>query len=476
MTKSSSKAKLNLNATQLNTLDELEETSHSNSNSTNASKLSNAHTITVESKKKYSGDKRNSFSKISPTNLNTARSNSSLSTASRLKNRPPKRPLSRKKSDIQSRSESVMSMADTADDVEVGVDYDIIVPPQSGDLTKINYVNGYEKYLITRVYSNVSHLTSFLYNKSDSEIKSFLSKPDENECLPLFYAIKASCLTTVKYLINLGASLCQTTSAGDPAPHLACLLGVSVEVIAYLIDFDAKKFLTLYDQEGWSILHCACNQGHLEIVKYLIEVYFINPNLKDKNSHTGLQLAVVNNHLNIVKYFLTFDAVSSVKIANVLKSLGSNKDTSISSNFSMNMSSMAMRPIENNLLDTNSRRSNSAFGSICLRISEKPMMSVKSSNENDQINQSKYGTLDRNKNFLEPIVLYSNLKKNASEQVRVYGKKLIDLNNKNNLGQNGKVLSTFIKVCRVAKETNTPHYPNPNRTRPYPYYTIRWSR
>ena len=33
------------------------------------------------------------------------------------------------------------------------------------------------------------------------------------------------------------------------------------------------------------------------------------------------------------------------------------------------------------------------------RFSDKPMMQVKSSNENDQINQSKYGALYRNKNL-----------------------------------------------------------------------------
>lgn len=164
----------------------------------------------------------------------------------------------------------------------VDINYDQLIPNKHGDLTQLTYANELEKYLITRVYSNVNKLSSILADMDEANLRYYLCTPDENECMPLYYAIKSDCLNSVRLLISRGSCLNKTTSVGDPAAHLACLLGVSLELIDYLLSFEThSNGLYKVDQEGWTVLHCASNQGHLEIVKYLIEKKFMNPNVKD---------------------------------------------------------------------------------------------------------------------------------------------------------------------------------------------------
>ena len=202
----------------------------------------------------------------------------------------------------------------TREQPEVPIDYDKFLPEQKcADLASLTYANDTEKYLITRIYCNLNKLSAVVSDLDTINVKHFLSKPDQNDCLPLYYAIKAGSLSCVKFLVDLGSSLESTTRNGDPALHVACLVGCSVELLDYFLSFESQRGLYKIDQEGWTILHCCCNQGHLKIVKYLIEAKHMNPNVKDsKSSFTGLQLAVINNRRNVIDYFLSFHSLSSL--------------------------------------------------------------------------------------------------------------------------------------------------------------------
>lgn len=197
----------------------------------------------------------------------------------------------------------------------IPIDYEKLLPNKCGDLTKLNYANDLEKYLIIRIYSDVNKLSTILAELDQVNLEYYLNTPDQNDCLPLYYAIKAECTNAVRLLLNKGSSLDKTTKTGDPALHLACLLGASIELIEFILSYDANIDLYSNDQEGWTVLHCACNQGHLEIVKYLLEKKHMNPNIKDSHSnYTGLQLAAINDRVEVVEYFLTFTSLASIKI------------------------------------------------------------------------------------------------------------------------------------------------------------------
>ncbi|RNA18132.1 ankyrin repeat [Brachionus plicatilis] len=194
----------------------------------------------------------------------------------------------------------------------VQIDYDSLIPNKHTDLTKLSYANNLEKYLITRIYSDVNKLSTLVSQMDHIDLEHFLTTPDENECLPMYYAIKAECVNSIKLLLLKGTGLNRTTKSGDPALHLACLLGASLGLVEFLVSKTDDLYQT--DQEGWCSLHCACNQGHLGIVRYLIEKKFMNPNFKDtKTSYTGIQLAAMNGQVHVVDYLLTFQSVTGVK-------------------------------------------------------------------------------------------------------------------------------------------------------------------
>lgn len=191
------------------------------------------------------------------------------------------------------------------------LNYDELVPTQC-NLAEIKFTNDYEKTLITRIYSTVSNLCSYISDYSSANLKFYLNQPDKYDFMPLYYAVKANNLTTVKYLLKIGSSFQKTTKQGDPAAHLACLIGCSTEMIDYLLSFN--KDIYACDQDGWTVLHCACNQGHLHLVEYLIEKKFMNMNCKDSVTKlTGLQLAAIHDRFNIISYLLNFNSSSVVK-------------------------------------------------------------------------------------------------------------------------------------------------------------------
>jgi ankyrin repeat protein len=58
-----------------------------------------------------------------------------------------------------------------------------------------------------------------------------------------------------------------TTKAGCQPIHYACDNG-HLEVVKWLEEQDGVS-LTAEDDDGWQPIHCACENGHLELVKWL---------------------------------------------------------------------------------------------------------------------------------------------------------------------------------------------------------------
>lgn len=112
-------------------------------------------------------------------------------------------------------------------------------------------------------------------------------------------------------MLSVGSSPDKTSANGDPAGHLACLLGSPLEIVDHLLPDNG---LYKADQDGWTVLHCASNQGHLHLVKYLIEKRFMNVNFKDtKTKLTCLQLAAINDRPAVIEYLLNFNTSSAIR-------------------------------------------------------------------------------------------------------------------------------------------------------------------
>jgi ankyrin repeat protein len=308
----------------------------------------------------------------------------------------------------------------------------------------------------------------------------------------------------LKMLLKMGSPTDRTTVNGDPALHLACLTGSALQTIDYLISLDDDAYLNQTDQEGWTILHCACNQGHLDIVKYLIEVKHMNPNVKDsKNRFTGLQLAAINNRLEIIEYFLTFHTLSSIAIRRTkssstftLNNLDTNNNTNAlktdftrdfktsaspiilnnpfnySTNANNNLNQFksqfsyvsANRPTSTNQFALNQFKNNSvkSMMSINSKVNafmkkSKPAKSIRSRMSIDSYSRmslisellpNDLGEEPTNKPriHLESMNIYANENKKKVDPLFVYKNLVIDLNSLNSDGQNVLHLA-----CRYGK-------------------------
>ena len=58
------------------------------------------------------------------------------------------------------------------------------------------------------------------------------------------------------------------------------------------------------DKNRDTILHCAAQRGHLNVLKYLIKERGLDPACQGGNGQTPLHRAAVSEHLELVKYLV----------------------------------------------------------------------------------------------------------------------------------------------------------------------------
>ena len=109
-------------------------------------------------------------------------------------------------------------------------------------------------------------------------------------------------LVRLKECISKGVDKGAKNKYGYSALHLASGNG-HLEIVQYLIetchvDKEAK------DKRGSTALHVTSYHGQLNIVKYLVEICHVNTEAKDNSGWTALHRASKHGHLEIVKYLV----------------------------------------------------------------------------------------------------------------------------------------------------------------------------
>jgi len=84
--------------------------------------------------------------------------------------------------------------------------------------------------------------------------------------------------------------------------HIAAFNG-HLGIVKYLVD-EKKVDVNKVDKDGKTALHRAAFNGHLGIVKYLVDEKKVDVNKADNYGTTALHMAAFNGHLDTVKYFV----------------------------------------------------------------------------------------------------------------------------------------------------------------------------
>lgn len=85
------------------------------------------------------------------------------------------------------------------------------------------------------------------------------------------------------------------------------------ETVQYLLDCGANGCQV--DKKGQTLLHCACRNDHLDVIRLLLSqrVGLLQLNQVDKAGQTALHLAVLNDDVDAVKELLDAGAQPHVK-------------------------------------------------------------------------------------------------------------------------------------------------------------------
>lgn len=133
-------------------------------------------------------------------------------------------------------------------------------------------------------------------------VESMTSEDKEKRIEDFLDAAKQGNLDKVKTHVNSGIDKEAKSNRGYTSLHLASDNG-HLEIVKYLVeiccaDSEAKS------NGGWTALHFASYSGHLEIVRYLVEVCHVDKEEKTNGGQKAYDVALRNKKNSIFEYLL----------------------------------------------------------------------------------------------------------------------------------------------------------------------------
>ncbi|XP_019857542.1 PREDICTED: serine/threonine-protein phosphatase 6 regulatory ankyrin repeat subunit A-like [Amphimedon queenslandica] len=120
---------------------------------------------------------------------------------------------------------------------------------------------------------------------------------------PIHLACSEGRLNLIKYIIeHIPSSLELPHGKHGRTPFLIAVYFSQLEVIKYLIS--KKCNVSATDDEGSGAVHISV-EGHLNVLKYLIDNNYCNPNATNYQDRTPLHAAVAANEFEILEYLLS---------------------------------------------------------------------------------------------------------------------------------------------------------------------------
>ncbi|MFA5675068.1 MAG: ankyrin repeat domain-containing protein [Christensenellales bacterium] len=123
-----------------------------------------------------------------------------------------------------------------------------------------------------------------IYDKKGFSALKYACYMDHVEAAELLMKYKLSLTWYEPMMLAASMDCCKT---------LRCLIGLGGDVNGYASD-----------KEGYSLIHWAAQEGHIDVIKLLVE-HGANPDLLDDSGHTPLYKSASEGHTDIVEYLLT---------------------------------------------------------------------------------------------------------------------------------------------------------------------------
>jgi ankyrin repeat protein len=125
---------------------------------------------------------------------------------------------------------------------------------------------------------------------------------------PLPYAVKEDSYKVFKYLTQVPDIDINMENKNTENALMMCAFKGNLELVKYLVEDKGAEI----EKDGWSPLHYAATNGHLQIVEYLVNKE-ADVDIESPNKTTPLMMAARFGHIQVVKYLLDQEADLSLQ-------------------------------------------------------------------------------------------------------------------------------------------------------------------
>ena len=202
--------------------------------------------------------------------------------------------------------------ATTSDNVPSALYTPLHFACEKGHVAAVLYLTSLPQCKITAETSNHStaiHLTcksgslpilKHLVENYSDQLSLYAINDDGKASIHL--ACEKGALNIIKYIIEFSPDLLDLADVNGYTPLLTAAYSNHLPVVKYLNSQNCN--ISVLDGRGFNVLHISSEKGYFDIVKYLIDGEYVDPNITDFHEHTSLHIAVLNAQLAIVEYLM----------------------------------------------------------------------------------------------------------------------------------------------------------------------------